>query len=771
MKRRIQTLAILAFAGLAVCLGGGSAVAQDNVRMRISSQETWVGVPVDLLIEVQDIAAVDAPVFPDVDGVDITSSGSPGQSLRVSIINGRRSESRSVTWQYRITPRRAGTFEIPSITVPTANGTVRTQAFRISATQSETGDLLFAEVVGQKDKLFVGQPIDLTLRIWLKPYRDPQRGVTLSQSDMFQTLVQNTQWGPFSESLQQAAGDGQQIRAREVLRADGAGIQRSYYLYEVDATFYPKRAGALDVGDVQVVSSYPTQLGQSRDPFASLFDDSIFGGSPFDDDFFASRGFSPFGRGLNITDTRPIAATPEIAPIEIVAIPATGRPADYRGAVGQYQMVTQASPTSVKAGDPITLTIGIRGTGPMELVQAPPLAEIPALNADFRVSNEPLAGIVQEDIKVFTTTIRPRRAGITEIPAIPFSFFDPDSGQFVTVNSDPLTVEVAEAETLALDSVVGGRSQPNRGAAAEYSATAGPILDLFQGDNLLTNQSMRPDPRFWLPLFAIPLLAFGLVRVVRRRNPGHLAGGGRRSTIKRIEQADHARHISAALLEMLAGKLDLPAASLTRAQAVRAVTDSAAPELAEPLDRILADCEQAAFAGDTRIPLDQFKSSACQLVGPLASVRRVDRRPGLRLPNVRESRRLLMTGALAACVLVATGWSLFHVLNSPTADQLFASQAEAGIQLDPSQQMALLDEAFEAWQRGRAAQASDMAESSAALSAAAQKYQTLVDSGIQNNRLYFNLGTACLQTGATGRAIANYRLRVEAESAGLAIAA
>ncbi|MEZ6081428.1 MAG: hypothetical protein R3C56_38890 [Pirellulaceae bacterium] len=35
-------------------------------------------------------------------------------------------------------------------------------------TKSVTGDLLFVEIEGNKDKVFVGQPLDLTLKIWIK---------------------------------------------------------------------------------------------------------------------------------------------------------------------------------------------------------------------------------------------------------------------------------------------------------------------------------------------------------------------------------------------------------------------------------------------------------------------------------------------------------------------------------------------------------------------------------------------------------------------------
>ena len=211
-------------------------------------------------------------------------------------------------------------------------------------------------------------------------------------------------------------------------------------MYEIEATVYPKRPGKIDADDVQIVVNYPTALGKSRDPFESFFKDSPFGRDPFggssrlsqmmNDDFFSS----PFSNRLSVSSTRPIVGSATVDSTEVIPVPTAGRPDDYRGAVGRYKIITQATPTSVCAGDPITLNIGIIGTGPMELVQAPPLSTLSSLTADFKVEDQPLAGFVQDDTKVFPTTIRPRREGITVIPPIPFSFFDPETESFETVN-------------------------------------------------------------------------------------------------------------------------------------------------------------------------------------------------------------------------------------------------------------------------------------------------------------------------------------------------
>ena len=143
----------------------------------------------------------------------------------------------------------------------------------------------------------------------------------------------------------------------------------------------------------------------------------------------------------------------------------------------------------------------------MSLVQAPPLAELSGLTADFKVNDEPLAGIVQGDIKVFSTTIRPRRQGVTEIPAIPFSFFDPSTQKFVTVRSEPIAVTVSKADMLALTSIVGDAGEDTSANQAIRGDRSGPMLDNYEGASVLrrTNRCLFPtrdpldDGTLWRP--------------------------------------------------------------------------------------------------------------------------------------------------------------------------------------------------------------------------------------------------------------------------------
>ncbi len=512
--------AAFAFAALFLC-GMAETVQAGDVDVRLSSREAYVGMPVTLQVSIANASDYEQPSLPHIDGCDVRSAGAPSQSSQITIINGRRSENRSVTMQYLITPRRAGNFTIPPLTISVDGRNVTTQPLTFVATKSVTGDLLFVEIAGGKKKVFVGEPLDLTLKIWIKPYRDAERNATLSEGDMWNMISDQTSWGGFADRLRELAQNNQRPGGEEVLRDDGQGHQGSYYLYEINATVYPKRAGKIDADDVQIVVNYPTALGRSRSPFGNFFEDSPFGGHSamsrmMADDFFAS----PFGDRLAVTSARPIVGDVSVDATEVAPVPQAGRPADYRGAVGADRIATQATPTTVDAGDPITLNIGIAGSGPMELVQAPPLTELPALTKDFHVADQSLAGFVQDDTKLFSTTIRPRQAGITAIPAIPFSFFDPATESFQTVMSEPIAITVHASETLALDAIVGGARGQRQGDSAAAASTASGLPD-FTNDNapgVLAAQS-PPSPIAWWWAFVVagPCVCLGMFLVRKRQ--------------------------------------------------------------------------------------------------------------------------------------------------------------------------------------------------------------------------------------------------------------
>ena len=89
-----------------------------------------------------------------------------------------------------------------------------------------------------------------------------------------------------------------------------------------------------------------------------------------------------------------------------------------------------------------------------------------------------------------------------------------------------------------------------------------------------------------------------------------------------------------------------------------------------------------------------------------------------------------------------------------TQTPAFAAEAEAG--LDRTQQEQILAEAQAEYDSGAALLRSDPESADARFRESAKRFQILVDDGIINPDLFYNLGNAYFQAGDLGQAIANY---------------
>lgn len=90
------------------------------------------------------------------------------------------------------------------------------------------------------------------------------------------------------------------------------------------------------------------------------------GGSPFDDDFFFG---SPFSRG------RPVerVLNASSSPIEVVALPQPPEGQAFLGLVGKWTVEPSLTEGAVRAGEPLTLRLKLRGSGSLETLKAPQL--------------------------------------------------------------------------------------------------------------------------------------------------------------------------------------------------------------------------------------------------------------------------------------------------------------------------------------------------------------------------------------------------------------
>ena len=130
----------------------------------------------------------------------------------------------------------------------------------------------------------------------------------------------------------------------------------------------------------------------------------------------------------------------EAAPVtlNVQSPPAAGRLPGFAGAVGSFTRdQPQLSAATVQAGNPVKLSVTFRGRSEIARLAMPPAPATPAWQG-FATAAPVYAG----NSVTFTYTLIPQSGQTVATPEIPFSAFDPESGQYedLSVPAMPITV-------------------------------------------------------------------------------------------------------------------------------------------------------------------------------------------------------------------------------------------------------------------------------------------------------------------------------------------
>src|SRR5438128_1302143 len=110
-------------------------------------------------------------------------------------------------------------------------------------------------------------------------------------------------------------------------------------------------------------------------------------------------------------------------PAEADEPPAVGRPPNFSGAIGPCRVSARAEPTKVQAEEPIVYTLRISGNPSLKTLDRPDLRKLPRFSNLFHITNRDDRYNAAEQAREFDFVLRPRNAGVKEIPAFPFVYF------------------------------------------------------------------------------------------------------------------------------------------------------------------------------------------------------------------------------------------------------------------------------------------------------------------------------------------------------------
>ncbi len=465
-----------------------------EVLVDMPQSQGYIGVPMKLVVVYKDVESSEEPSIPEIEGFTIRRRPGTQTSSQTSFVNGKVTSTSTSTYTFFLTPQRVGTLTIPAITFIADEKAFQTISKSIEVTETPTSGALKVEVSGISNDLYLGQPIDMTLRIFIERFTDPALDITLDARDMFSLLSTNSSFGMFAEALEDGRANVQTVRG-----TTEDGVPTTFYVYSVQATTWPETTGDYHLDPISIIANYPISLSrQQRSGF--------FGGN-----------------SLTVSQSHLISAQAELPSVHVLTPPEQDRPAWYTGAVGTFDFRVIAEPTRVNVGEPITLTMRVTdlSSGPVNLdyLSAPSLDRVPALTNNFKVPDKSLGGTTDGRTKIFTQTIRPRYTGITEIPSLPMSSFDPKTNSYKTVWTKTIPIKVNAVATVSANDLVGGKLQNNPPSTQHLAEVEGGILANYTGNKLLESHTTTFTPLLFASIIFPPLtcgvIAFALL--YRRR--------------------------------------------------------------------------------------------------------------------------------------------------------------------------------------------------------------------------------------------------------------
>ena len=430
--QRVWVLALIATAMAVVSMlaAGMARAAAPSIDVTIEPTQIALGESAQLTILTSGNGTLSVSL-PVVAGLEFRVVG---QSRQIEMINGTTIESTSTI--VRVTPDEAGVFTIPGLTP-------KSPPLVLRVTPTNGGGPSLASDNSHKSGLNpLAQGGSAASGIRLTPDGSAYVRLEVSKHDVY--VGENV---PAEIQVGMRDGFASSINGLPKLNSDDFTLnnltrQPEHNLKIIDGkqfTVYSWRTvlAAVKPGKFNLTFEVPATVRIRTQPRRdSMLDDLL--GDPFLQNIFGSA-----------VQKNIIVTSPEI-PFTVMALPAENKPPDFSGAVGNFKINTDISSPTATAGDPLTLRLHVNGAGNFDRVDSNMLAA----NNEWK-TYDPKANFKATDPigfhgeKTFEQPVIAAHAGTQTVPALSFSYFDPDTRHYETAHSAPLNVKVAPPADVA----------------------------------------------------------------------------------------------------------------------------------------------------------------------------------------------------------------------------------------------------------------------------------------------------------------------------------
>lgn len=554
---------------------------------------------------------------PSIKGFDVLMGPSRSQQSSMQIINGKTTSTSSITFTYILMATAEGDFTIPGATI-TANGnqlvsnSVKIKVLpadqaaesssgngggrsggstsRASSGTSVSNTDLFITATASKTTVYEQEAFLLTYKIY-----------TLVDLRMFDNVKLPDFKGFHSQEVE-LPND----RRWGLEHYKGRNYQTTVYRQFV---LFPQQSGKLTIDAARFDAVIDKATGVS-DPFEAFFNG-----------------------GANVVQVKKSIVTPQLT-IDVKALPA-GKPMDFTGGVGEFNITSSINSTNVKTNDAVTVKLVISGTGNLKLLSNPEVKfpedfEVydPKVDNKFRLTNAGLSGS-----KIIEYLAIPRSAGTYKIPAVTFSYFDVNSRSYKTLTTEEYELHVEKGEGNANQTIANFTNKEDLKVLNED------IRFIKQNDVVLSPKGVFFFGSLTCYLFyLIPGIAFIVFFVMYRKQIAANSNIAKMRTKKANKVAVKRMKLAGKLLEenkkdtfydevlkalwgYISDKLSIPVSRLSKDNIEEELRNYGVDDalIKEFLD-VLNNCEFARFApGDDNQAMDKIYSASLEVIGKMES--------------------------------------------------------------------------------------------------------------------------------------------------------
>ena len=555
-----------------------------KVVISVDKNKVEIGSHIRLTVGVEGAFDTDIPKLSMPESFSLMFG--PSVSTQTTIINNVVKVFRG--FMYGFSPREKGRFEIGPVTLDYKGRTYTSNSISIEVVARTP----FESIIDEKSDTS-GQRVDINKMVFVELKTDKQEAYIYEE--IIQSFKLYFQKGLPIDDLDYVAASTKNFLAEklgEERRYEEVRDGILYNVIELRTALFPLVSGIIKIPSASFKCNIIIRQQRNR---GSLFDEFMGGG----------------GRRY------PVERSTEPVKMTIKPLPVVGKPEGFTGAVGKYTMDVLAKPTKLKVGDPITLTINIRGEGNIQTIGEPLLApegmkDFKAYNFEAKVTITGRGNGIKGE-KLFNKVIEPQSEDSGVIPGISFSYFDPELEKYKTITHAPIPIEVEHSEIeIPIHLSVEGAGM-TKGQVKILTKDILPIMsDLYSFEN--QRSAIYKSPFILAIVFIIPILiVVACIYVQRQRELLHSDVGYARkkramahaqqhlSNARELLQLDNPSEFYAALaktiLKHIADKLNVTPAAVTSDNIYdilekRGVSDDVIKELRQCLE----SCDYGRFS-------------------------------------------------------------------------------------------------------------------------------------------------------------------------------